>query len=351
MTLAVDIHLTRGSFELTVDFALQPGEIVAVLGPNGAGKSTLLRAIAGLEPIDSGSIDVDSTPVDRPESHVFLPPNERAIGMVFQDYMLFDHLSVRENVAFGLRARRMNRRAARAIAERVLDDLGIGELADRTPRTLSGGQAQRVALARAMATTPRVLLLDEPLAALDVATRREVRREIRRQLTSFDGATIIVTHDPIDAYALANRLLILENGRITQRGTISEVTSQPAGRYAAELVGRNLIKGTARGTTITTDHDIEISIADEHHGQVFASIRPQAITISRSHDPLASSRNSWTMRIKGLELLGERVRVDLTGPIDLVAEVTNRAVEALGLRVDDEVIASVKATEIEVYEQ
>jgi molybdate transport system ATP-binding protein len=351
MTLTVDLRLTRGSFELNVDFDLQPGEIIAVLGPNGAGKSTLLRAIAGLEPIDSGFIAVDSIPVDRPDDDIFVPPAERAIGMVFQDYMLFEHLSVRENVAFGLRARRTNRRTARAVAERVLDELGIGHLTDRTPRSLSGGQAQRVALARAMATTPRVLLLDEPLAALDVATRREVRREIRRQLTAFDGATIIVTHDPIDAYALADRLLILEDGRITQTGTIGEVTSQPAGRYAAELVGRNLVSGTARGTMITTDQSVEISIADDHHGRVFASIRPQAITISRTRDPLASSRNSWPMRIKGLELLGERVRVDLTGPIDLVAEVTNRAIEALGLRVGDEVVASVKATDIEVYEQ
>jgi molybdate transport system ATP-binding protein len=351
MTLEARFDLCRGDFRLSADVTVADGEVLAVLGPNGAGKSTLLRTIAGLEAVDSGRILIDDVIVDEPSSKIFVSAAERNVGFVFQDYLLFDHLSVLDNVAFGSRSRGTNRRDARRNASELLERFGLSELAERGPRSLSGGQAQRVALTRALATSPRVLLMDEPLAALDVATRREVRQELRHRLEEFSGAVVIVTHDPIDAYALADRLLILENGTTTQIGTIAEVTSRPQTRYAAELVGRNLVVGTAHGTTVHTDNGPSLSIADEWHGPVFATIRPQAVTISRAHDPLSSSRNSWTMRITGFETFGERIRVHLTGPLDLVAEITNRAVDALGLRVGDEVNASVKATEIEVYER
>ena len=229
--------------------------------------------------------------------------------------------------------------------------MGLQDLASRAPRTLSGGQSQRVALARALVTSPPVLLLDEPLAALDVSTRREIRRELRRHLDQYGGSTILVTHDPLDVYTLADRIVIIENGTITQSGTIEEITTRPRTRYVAELVGNNLVIGTARGTTITSEAGVELSVADSWEGPVLATIRPQAVTVSRSSDALTSSRNSWSTRITGFESSGERVRIHLTGPLDLVAEITTRAVDALELQVGDEVTASVKATELEVYER
>lgn len=351
MTLATRFTLRRGTFESTIDLEVGDDEVVAILGPNGAGKSTLIRVIAGLEAIDSGVVRIDDHVLDDPASSVFVDAAERGVGVVFQDHLLFDHLSVEDNVAFGLRARGVGRRESRERIRDVLRRFDLLDLADRAPRTLSGGQSQRVALARALVTSPPVLLLDEPLAALDVSTRRDVRRELRHHLAEYGGSTILVTHDPLDAYTLADRIVVLEHGTITQTGTIDEITTRPRTRYVAELVGNNLVIGSARGTTITSDAGVELSVAESWNGPVLATIRPQAVTVSRTPDALTSSRNSWPMRITGFESSGERVRVHLAGPLDLVAEITTRAVEALGLQIGDAVSASVKATEIEVYER
>lgn len=350
MTLEAKFSLRRGDFESTIELTVDDDEVVAILGPNGAGKSTLVRVVAGLETIDAGVIRIGDRIVDEPQSSVFVDTNDRHVGVVFQDHLLFDHLSVEDNVAFGLRARGVGRRESRQRALDVLRRFGLEDLASRAPRTLSGGQSQRVALARALITSPALLLLDEPLAALDVATRREVRRELQHHLDRA-GSTVLVTHDPLDAYTLADRIVILENGVITQSGTIEEITTRPRTRYVAELVGNNLVIGHARETIITSELGVELSVADSWNGPVLATIRPQAITISRGTDSLTSSRNSWPMRITGFESSGERVRVHLTGQLDLVAEITARAVDALELQVGDEVTASVKATEIEVYER
>jgi len=351
MTLATRFTLRRGAFESTIDLEVGDDEVVAILGPNGAGKSTLIRVIAGLEAVDTGVVRIDDHVLDDPASSVFVDAAERGVGVVFQDHLLFDHLSVEDNVAFGLRARGVGRRESRERIGDVLRRFDLLDLATRAPRTLSGGQSQRVALARALVTSPQVLLLDEPLAALDVSTRREVRRELRHHLAEYGGSTILVTHDPLDAYTLADRIVVLENGTITQMGRIDEITTRPRTRYVAELVGNNLVIGSARGTTITSDAGVELSVADSWNGPVLATIRPQAVTVSRTPDALTSSRNSWPMRITGFESSGERVRVHLAGPLDLVAEITARAVEALGLQIGDTVSASVKATEIEVYER
>ncbi|MEY4173801.1 MAG: hypothetical protein RI900_966, partial [Actinomycetota bacterium] len=224
-------------FAIDVPLSVQPGEVVALLGPNGAGKTTLLRALAGLQPIDHGSVVLDGTVLDDPVVGGFVEAAERSIGVVFQDYLLFPHLSVRENVAFGLRARGTAKAEARAVADGWLGRVGLADLADRRPTGLSGGQQQRVALARALAYGPRLLLLDEPLAALDAATRRDVRRELRQHLDAFDGCTVLVTHDPVDAYALADRVVVLEHGGVMQQGTLVEVAAHPRSRYVAELVG------------------------------------------------------------------------------------------------------------------
>ena len=202
-----------GTFRLDVELTTKSGETVAVLGPNGSGKTTLFRCLAGLLPIDGGRIELDGEPLDDPAHDVFVRPERRPVAVVFQDYLLFPNLTALENVAFGLRARGVAKAEARARATAWLERVGLADHAHHRPRALSGGQAQRVALARALATEPRLLLLDEPLAALDAGTRGDVRRDLRRHLATFDGVRLLVTHDPVDAYALADRVVILEAGQ------------------------------------------------------------------------------------------------------------------------------------------
>ncbi|MCM3883663.1 sulfate/molybdate ABC transporter ATP-binding protein [Frankia sp. R82] len=203
----------RGAFVLDVEVRVAQGEVVAVLGRSGAGKSTLLRALAGLLPLDAGRITLAGEVLDDPRERRFTACEDRPVGVVFQDYLLFPHLRARDNVAFGLRARLgQGRRQSRADAESWLTRFGVGDLADRRPGALSGGQAQRVALARALATRPRLLLLDEPLSALDTSTRTEVRAFLRTVLPTLSAPVLIVTHDPIDAEVLADRTIALVDG-------------------------------------------------------------------------------------------------------------------------------------------
>jgi molybdate transport system ATP-binding protein len=349
VSVEADIRVTLGTLDLDVAFTVAPGELVAVLGPNGAGKSTILRAIAGLVPLEAGRITVDGVTLDDPPADVFVEPEDRPIGVVFQDYLLFDHLTVLENVAFGLRARTVPRRRARALAAEWLDRVGLGGYAEQRPRALSGGQAQRAALARALATSPRVLLLDEPLAALDVGTRASVRRDLRRHLATFDGMRILVTHDPVDAYALADRVVIVEHGRIVQSGTLPEVTAHPRSRYVADLVGVNLVSGTVHDGVLRTEGGLAVVVADAAPGAAFAVIRPHSITVTRSAPTGSSARNSWPGSIVDIEPFGDRARIRVDGPLPLTAEVTAVAVADLHLRPGDEVHTTVKATDIEVH--
>jgi molybdate transport system ATP-binding protein len=349
MSLAADVEIRLGSLDLQVELAVEPGEVLAVLGPNGSGKTTLLRALAGLIPIDRGRIAIDDRVLDDPQENVFVPADERPVGVVFQDYLLFAHLSVLDNVAFGLRARGTSKAAAHDRASRWLERVGLQHFAAHRPRTLSGGQAQRVALARALATDPRLLLLDEPLSALDAGTRGGVRRDLRRYLDSFDGMRVLVTHDPVDAYALADRVAILDAGKVVQIGTFSEVAAKPRSRYVADLVGTNLVTGDVDAGVLLTDDGVPIVVADAQPGRSFAVIRPQTITLSRDRPHATSARNIWHGTLGDIEQLGERVRVSIDGPLALIAEITKVALESMALRPGDAVYAAVKATEIEAY--
>jgi molybdate transport system ATP-binding protein len=349
MSLQAAIGVQLGSLDLDVELTVEPGEVVAILGPNGAGKSTLLRALAGLLPIDRGRITIDDQVLDDPDDDVFVPAERRPIGVVFQDYLLFAHLSALENVAFGLRARGVPRGDARVRAAEWLDRVGLADHSSHRPSALSGGQAQRVALARALATDPRMLLLDEPLAALDAGTRGGVRRDLRRHLESFDGMRVLVTHDPVDAYALADRVAILDAGRIVQIGTINEVTAHPRSRYVADLVGTNLVTGVVAEGVLTTDAGAQVVIADAAPGQSFAVIRPQALSLSRQPPTGTSARNVWSGTVGDIDRLGDRVRVQIEGPLTLTAEITTGALESMELRPGDDIHATAKATDIEAY--
>jgi molybdate transport system ATP-binding protein len=348
MTLEATIGVRLGTLDLDVQLHVGPGEVVALLGPNGAGKSTILRALAGLLPIDAGRISIDGRTVDDPDADVFVDPEHRPIGVVFQEYLLFDHMTVLENVAYGLRARGIAKRAARASATAWLDRVGLVAYGDQRPRALSGGQAQRVALARALAVSPRLLLLDEPLAALDVGTRAEVRRDLRQHLDSFDGMRVLVTHDPVDAHALADRVAIVEAGRLVQSGTLTELTAHPRSRYVADLVGVNLFTGTVHDGTLTTDSGATIVVADAAPGRAYAVVRPHSITITRAAPLHTSARNTWAGTIVDIDRLGDRARLRLDAALPLTAEVTVAALDDLDLRPGDQVHAAVKATEIEI---
>ena len=349
MTLSAKVALQLGTLDLEVDIDVGPGELVALLGPNGAGKSTVLRCVAGLTPIDAGRIAVDDTVVDEPATDTFVEPEDRPIGFVFQNYLLFETMTVLENVAYGLRARKTPKVEARRVAREWIDRVGLTEYADQRPRSLSGGQAQRAALARAMATNPRLLLLDEPLAALDAGTRSSVRRDLRRHLATFEGMRILVTHDPVDAYALADRVAILDAGRIVQVGTLAEVTAHPRSRYVADLVGVNLVTGVVINGVLTTDTGAHVVIADALPGLSFAVIRPHSISLAREPFAGSSVRNTWSGTIADIDRLGDRVRIGIDGQLPLIAEITVAALEALDLRPGDDIHATVKATDIEVY--
>lgn len=346
MSLLAQVRLTRGSLVLDVEVAADEGEVVAVLGPNGAGKTSLLRALAGLLPLTRGRITLDATVLEDPSEKIFVPPELRRVGMVFQDYLLFPHLSVLENVAFGLRSRGVP--AATARARGWLERVGLLELADARPATLSGGQAQRVALARALATEPRLLLLDEPLSALDVTTRAETRRDLRRHLATVSGVRLLVTHDPLEAMALADRLMVIEGGRLVQSGRAAEVTARPRSRYVADLVGVNLFRGRANGTEVELETGGALTVADQAQGDVFAVVHPRAVAVFRQR-PDGTPRNVWPLRAGDIDLHGDRVRVRLMGAVTIVAEVTPAALAELGLADGREVWAAVKATEISVY--
>jgi molybdate transport system ATP-binding protein len=348
VSLEARVELTLGQLHLDVDVAVAGGELVVLLGPNGAGKTTLLRALAGLVPLDRGRVVLDGKVLEDVEAGAWVATERRPIGFVFQDYLLFPHLSALENVAFGLRARGVGRAEARRRAAGWLERVGLAAHAASRPRALSGGQAQRVALARAMVSDPRLLLLDEPLAALDAATRSEVRRDLRRHLASFDGTRLLVTHDPLEAVALADRLVVLEAGRITQTGTPEQVSVQPRSRYVAELVGVNLYRGQADGRSVRLAGGGTVIAADSSHGEVFAAVHPRAVALHRQA-PEGTPRNVWAGTADSLEVIGDRVRVRVAGPISIIAEVTPAAASELRLADGGPVWASVKATEVTVY--
>jgi molybdate transport system ATP-binding protein len=348
--MSLDARVTACVGSLTLDVDLTVGdEIVAVLGPNGAGKTTLLRAIAGLVAIDAGRVAVDGVVLDDPAARVFRPAAERPVGMVFQDYLLFPFLSARENVAFGLRSRGVPRREARARADAWLARVGLADRGDARPRELSGGQAQRVALARAIVGDPRVLLLDEPLAALDARARLEIRRDLRRHLGAAGGSRLVVTHDPVDASVLADRVVVIEGGRVTQTGSMTDIALHPRSPYVADLVGLNLYRGTARAGAVAIDGGGVIVVADhDSPGEVYVSVHPRAVGLHLTEIP-GSPRNHWPGTVVDVDALGDRVRVRIEGAVPIVAEVTAAAARELALAPGLAVVASVKATEATVY--
>jgi molybdate transport system ATP-binding protein len=348
MSLSAHMSMTRDTFRLDVDVSVGDGEVVVLLGPNGAGKSTVLAVVAGLLRPTEGRLVSDDAVVLDTSAGVELAPQDRRVGMVLQDYLLFPHLSVLENVAFGLRARGARRDEARAEATAWLGRMGVADLSRRRPSALSGGQAQRVALARALAVRPRILLLDEPLAALDAGTRPAVRADLRRHLSGYTGATLLVTHDPVEALVLADRIVVLEGGTAVQEGSPKELARHPRTDYVARVVGLNLLRGEGRGRTAVVNGSASVAVPHDISGEVYMAFPPSAVTLSLSR-PEGSARNAWLGIVSDLEQHGDLVRVTVDGPVPLLADVTPLAVADLSLEPGLAVWCSVKATEISVY--
>ncbi|GLF93842.1 ABC transporter permease [Streptomyces yaizuensis] len=344
LTAPTSLHADLTGFTrltLTAD----PGTTLAVVGPNGAGKTTLLRALLGLTPRAHARLRLGDDPVTH------LPPHRRGVAWVPQDGALFPHLTALGNTAYGPRAQGVPRAEARRRAQEWLDRLGVGTLAHRRPAQLSGGQAQRVALARALAARPRLLLLDEPLAALDQTTRARVRHTLRAHLADFAGVCLIVTHDPVEALSLADRVLVLDGGRVLQDAPPAEVTRHPRSPWVARMLGRNAWAGTATGAGLLLPGGGALTAAEPlplpEGTPALAVIPPEAVSVHRER-PGGSPRNVWRGTVREITASGSRMRVLITSPRipDLVAETTPQAVAELGLTDGAEVWTAVKATEV-----
>jgi molybdate transport system ATP-binding protein len=351
VTLEATVGLRKGTLELDVELEVASSGVVVLLGPNAAGKTTLLRALAGLVPLERGRVALDGAVLEDTAAGVRVPTEQRPVGVVFQDYLLFPHMTALENVAFGLRSRGAGRSAARERALAMLDRVGLADLASARPRALSGGQAQRVALARALATDPRLLLLDEPLSAMDAGARAELRRGLSRHLAAFPGTCLVITHDPIEAMTLGDQLVVLEAGRVVQAGSPEELSSHPRSRYVADLLGLNLYRGqAAQGSVVLADgHRLIAADPVPEAGEVFAVIPPRAVALHRAL-PEGSPRNVWQGVVEDLDVFGNHVRAHVSGELPVIAEVTPGAVASMRLDDGGPVYVAVKAVEIEVYE-
>jgi molybdate transport system ATP-binding protein len=349
--MGLDVTATVPDRGVDLTVTVEDNEVVAVLGPNGAGKSTLLAAVAGLLRPDSGRARLDGRILfdvgDAAAAQVWVPAHDRGVALLSQDPLLFPHLSALDNVAFGPRSTGHSRRDARAIAGRWLAEVDATEYAHRKPAQLSGGQAQRVAVARALAADPRLLLLDEPMAALDVAVAPTMRQMLRRVLTG--RPVIIVTHDVLDALLLADRVIVVERGRVVEAGPTTQVLARPRSGFAARIAGLNMVRGTLESHGVRAANGLHVEGLPEEpvpEGDAAVAVfRPSAVAVYR-HPPGGSPRNVIAVTVTDLEPHGDQIRVRTP---DLSADVTAAAVADLDLTPGTSAFFAVKASEVAIY--
>ncbi|MFN0149431.1 MAG: ABC transporter ATP-binding protein [bacterium] len=350
--LRARLAATLGAFSLDADINVRAGETLVLLGPNGSGKTTCLDLIAGLRTPDRGHITLDETVLCDTETGVDLAPEDRRVGLVFQDYALFPHLSVRENVAYGARARRLARDERARVTDESLARLDMAALADRAVTQLSGGQRQRVALARALASDARILLLDEPFASLDATTRAAVRAELRAFLRAAALPALVVTHDPLDAFVVGDRLAVIEHGRIVQTGTSDDLLAHPRTPFVADLVGLNVYEASlAAGAGLKEARAGAVVfhvLADELAGAVHLAFAPSDVALAIA-PPAGSFQNAFEVRVLDSLNLPDRLRVILDAGVPMASDITREAGRALPLVPGSTLWAMVKATSIRVY--
>jgi molybdate transport system ATP-binding protein len=345
--LVVDVGRRLSRVDLRVGFALE-AETLALVGPSGSGKTSVLRAIAGLLRPDRGRIAQGDTPWFDAGRGIDLAPEARSVGLVFQEYALFPHLTVSDNVAYGLDHRRIGRGATRKRVRSMLDRFGITQLANVRPDSLSGGERQRVALARAVATDPGVLLLDEPLSALDAETKGRISVELAGHLAELRLPTILVSHDFEDVIGLADRIAVMEGGRVVQEGGWRDLLEAPASSYVAALTGVNYFPGTASQRDDLTevrsaDGDAVFVSTEPATGPVAVVVYPWDVALS-AEDPSGSARNHLAGPVRRVAGVGNRIRVTVDSRPPVVAEVTEQSLRAMSLGPGVRVVASWKAT-------
>ncbi len=335
------------------DFAVQDGETLALIGENGAGKSTVLKIIAGLLKPDTGTITLNETVLYSQEKKISLSPEDRNIGYMFQNYALFPHMTAAENIAFGLKIRNIPKKEIDARIDELTTRIGISEIADQLVTRLSGGQRQRTALARALAPRPDLLLLDEPMAALDVRTQEQMRRELASVIRTEGIPCILVTHSVVDALAIADRIAVIERGKIIADGSPEEIIHNPAHGFVSSFSENlNLFRGTvvvgSDGVVCVDVAGIKIRAVTALSGTVSVGIRPEEIIISREKF-VSSAINVFTGTITGIEDTGlsEYVYVDIG--ITLACAVTRQSLQRLELETGMQVTITFKATAVQVF--
>lgn len=342
-------------FELELGLSVAVGECVALVGPSGAGKSTVLRTIAGLHRADRGRVTLDDRTWLDVNAGIDLPPERRACGYVFQDYALFPRMCAWKNVAFALREMPRAQRRGRAVE--LLESFGVAELAEAPPSQLSGGERQRVALARALAGEPDVLLLDEPLAALDARTSAASARELSRAIARSAAPTVVVTHDFGEAALFADRVAVIDRGRVVQLGSPAELSARPASAFVADFAGASVLFGVARpgpsgNSVVELGGGTTVVAAESASGPVAVAVFPWEITLEPSgSEAHGSALNRLQVSVASVTEVAGRARVGLLGPQPLVAEVTSESVRRLGLAAGSTAIAAWKATATRLIER
>jgi molybdate transport system ATP-binding protein len=345
--LRVEARTRLGGLALDVALKVREGECLALAGPSGAGKTSVLRVAAGLLRPERGRVECGGETWLDTDRGIDIPPERRRCGYVFQEYALFPHLMAWQNVAYPLGGVRRPERRRRA--QELLERFGLGRLAQARPRTLSGGERQRVAVARALARGPGVLLLDEPLSALDARTRAAASRELSAVLREVEAPTLLVTHDFADAAQLGDRVGVIDAGRVVQEGTPSELAASPRSAFVADFTGAVVLTGTARGgpnglTRIELDGGGAVTSTDRGEGPVAVSVYPWEIAIEPASEARhGSAQNRVAAEVLSVTVVGNRVRLGLAAPQPLVAEITQPAVQALDLHPGARVTATWKA--------
>ena len=350
--LLVDAAVRHGTFRLRATFEAASGTTV-VVGPNGAGKTTLLMAVAGFLRAEEGRVRLGDRVWDDTANGLHVPPEQRRCGFVFQDFRLFPALSVVDNVGFGLRARGASRADAHRQAQKVLSELELAHLAPRGVGGLSGGERQRVALARALAIDPAVLLLDEALSALDAGARVRTRSLLRQVQQGRDRPTLVVTHDPVEAFSLGERIVVVEDGATVWSGRVDDVSSAPASPFLAALRGMNAVSGRLDrhgAETVVVAEGLSLVVGDVElpsGARVLATFPASAVTLA-SQAPQVSARNVFHGEVADVRVDGGTAHVRLATSPPVTAHVTAAAVDALELRPGANAWAYVKATEVRV---